>query len=208
MRDRNWRRANHALLAAIILINGYIVAIPLLPNVTYWWQQHHGNKQQELSQRLNSSPDKTTDTPKDAAFHAGPGADGLIIPKMLLDTPLVEGPMKDSFNLLNKGAWRLPISTSPDEGGNTVIAGHRFSYTGPRGVFYYLNKLQPGDDIGLWYHGTLYRYAVQSSRTVKATEVSVQQPTADTRLTLYTCTPLWNPVDRLVIVAKPVGASS
>jgi LPXTG-site transpeptidase (sortase) family protein len=208
MRDKNWRRANHALLAAIILINGYIILIPLLPMFTYWWQQNHGDTQQQLTERLSATSHSDDTTDSSTTFHAGPQADGLVIPKMLLDTPLVEGPMSDSFNLLKQGAWRLPISTTPDEGGNTVIAGHRFSYTGPRGVFYYMNKLSKGDEIGLWYGGKLYRYTVESSRTVKATEVSVQQPTTDTRLTLYTCTPLWNPVDRLVIVAKPQGANS
>jgi sortase A len=127
---------------------------------------------------------------------------------MLLETPLVEGPKRDSFALLNKGAWRLPFASSPDKAGNTVIAGHRFSYTGPRGIFYFLNKLEPGDDIGLWYQGKLYRYRVESSRTHAATDTYVQEPTEDTRLTLYTCTPLWNPVNRLVVVAKPVTEPS
>ncbi len=208
MHEKKWRRANFGLLLAIILINGYVILIPVFPIATYWWQQHYGHTQQHLSQRLQAPPEQTVSTPKDTTFHSGPNTDGLIIPKMLLDTPLVEGPMRDSFNLLNKGAWHLPISSTPAQRGNTVIAGHRFSYTGPRGVFYYLDKLSLGDDIGLWYHGTLYRYTVQSTRTVASTEVRVEQPTADTRLTLYTCTPLWNPVSRLVVVATPTKGAS
>ncbi|MBP7858079.1 MAG: class E sortase [Candidatus Saccharimonadales bacterium] len=204
MSEKKWHRANTALLVAIILINGYIIALPILPGLSYWWQNRGGSAEKVLTKRLSkpsSTPDDKT-TPDE--FHADASRDGLIIPKMLLETPLVEGPKRDSFNLLNKGAWRLPFASSPDKGGNTVIAGHRFSYTGPRGIFYFLNKLQVGDQIGLWYHGTLYTYAVSSSTTHAPTDIYVQEPTPDARLTLYTCTPLWNPTERLVVVAKPL----
>ncbi len=216
MMQRRWRRANTVLFVAIILINGYIIATPFLPNLTYWWQRRGSNNAEKaLTQRLikpvksanntSSSAQNTPNTPVPAeVFQADASHDGLIIPKMLLDTPLIEGPQSNSFKLLNKGAWRLPFASSPDNGGNTVIAGHRFSYTGPRGIFYFLNKLAPGDDIGLWYKGALYRYKVESTKTHAATDTYVQEPTTDARLTLYTCTPLWNPTDRLVVVAKPI----
>lgn len=202
MIDKKWRRANNVLFSAIVLINSYVIAAPFMPNVVFWWQHRSGDAEKTLTQRLTNSTRDARSTPD--AFHSDAAHDGLIIPKMLLDTPLIEGPQSDSFNLLNKGAWHLPFASSPDKGGNTVIAGHRFSYTGPRGIFYFLNKLEPGDDIGLWYHGKLYHYKVESSKTHAATDTYIQEPTDDTRLTLYTCTPLWNPVSRLVIVAKPV----
>ncbi|MGB4800337.1 MAG: class E sortase [Candidatus Saccharimonadales bacterium] len=202
MSDKVWHRINSALFVAIIGINSYIIAAPFLPNVTFWWHHRSGTAQKTLSQRL-AFPAKHP-APQDNTFHADASHDGLIIPKLLLDTPLIEGPKSDSFNLLNKGAWRLPFASTPDKGGNTVIAGHRFSYTGPRGIFYFLDKLSAGDDIGLWYHGKLYRYQVESSTTHAPTDTYVQDPTEDARLTLYTCTPLWNPVNRLVVIAKPV----
>jgi len=197
MRFLSYRRANNFLLAAIIVVNGYIIAAPLLPGVWYWWQTRDNSHAQQLSTKIAAAPKPSDSTPPQSLPNE------LIIPKMLVDTPIVEGPMRNSFNLLNKGAWHLPISSSPDKGGNMVIAGHRFSYTGPRGIFYYLNKLVPGDEIGIRWNGVMYSYTVQSSRMVPPTEVSVQEPTTDTRLTLYTCTPLWNPVNRLVVVATP-----
>ncbi|QQS20255.1 sortase [Candidatus Saccharibacteria bacterium] len=204
MPDKNWRRANTALLIVIVLINCYVMALPLLPSVSFWLQNRNGSTEKALVERL-TKPNLTQDAPSTPdVFHSDASHDGLIIPKMLLDTPLIEGPKKDSYRLLNAGAWRIPFGSTPDKGGNTVIAGHRFSYTGPRGVFYFLSKLEPGDDIGLWYQGKLYRYTVASSRTHAATDTYVQEPTDDTRLTLYTCTPLWNPVSRLVVVAKPI----
>jgi sortase (surface protein transpeptidase) len=38
---------------------------------------------------------------------------------------------------------------------------------------------------------------------VSAADASIEVPTTDTRLTLYTCTPLWNPQNRLVVIATP-----
>lgn len=205
MSTHTWRRLNNVLFAAILVINSYVIATPFLPTITFWWQQRGGGAEKALTQRLETSARDATSASAPNEFHADATHDGLIIPKMLLDTPLVEGPKSDSYNLLNKGAWRLPFSTTPEEGGNTVIAGHRFSYTGPRGIFYFLNKLAPGDDIGLWHKGRLYRYSVESTRVHAATDTYVQESTDDDRLTLYTCTPLWNPTQRLVVVAKPKG---
>jgi sortase A len=196
MRLVTYKRANNILFAAIFLVNGYVISAPFLPGVWYWWQTRNDTRVQQLTDMISATP-KPVDT------EAAPLPNTLIIPRMLIDTPIVEGSMKDSLKLLDKGAWFLPISSSPDKGGNTVIAGHRFSYTGPRGIFYYLNKLVPGDDIGIRWNGTMYHYTVRSSRTAASTEISVQEPTEDTRLTLYTCTPLWNPVNRLVVVATP-----
>lgn len=208
MSDLTWRRANIVQFVAIVCVNSYIIAAPFLPNIGFWVRDKSGITQKTLQARLEN-PQTVPDRPSPAnVFRADATNDGLIIPKMQLETPLVEGPARDSFALLNKGAWKLPFSSTPDKGGNTVVAGHRFSYTGPRGVFYFLNKLEPGDDIGLWYHGQLYRYAVESSQTHAATDTYVQESTEEAQLTIYTCTPLWNPTNRLVVVAKPIALTS
>lgn len=183
------------LLIAIVITTGYIMFAPILPKLTYWWQTKHSNQAQQLQQKITSAPSAPTAN--------NPSANALIIPKMLLDTPIVEGSKKKSSTLLH-GAWRLPFSSTPDKGGNTVIASHRFSYTvGSHGTFYYLDKLSQGDEIGVRWNGAMRTYVVQSVRIVPPTEVSVQEQTKDDRLTLYTCTPIWNPVNRLVVVATP-----
>jgi LPXTG-site transpeptidase (sortase) family protein len=196
MTNTRLHRINTLLLIAIILINGYVIAAPFLPQVSYWWQARHTTAAKRITTQIQQA---ATDSPQ---THPN----SLLIPKMLLDTALIEGPKSDSFNLLNQGAWRLPFSSSPDKGGNTVIAGHRFSYTGPRGIFYYMDKLAVGDDVAVWWDNTLYTYKVDSVTVARATDVHIQDPTDDARLTLYTCTPLWNPVKRLVVVARPIAS--
>ena len=196
MSERDWRKINLGLLAAIILINLYTIALPFLPSLGYWWK-HRDAKAPPAIATVVKATTPSTDAPL-------PG-NRLIIPRMDLNTEIVEGPERTWGANLRKGAWRLPFSTDPARGGNMVIAGHRFTYTESRSIFYYLDKLQIGDEIGISWEGKLYTYKVESSRTVPPTEVSVQQPTKDARLTLYTCTPIFNPVNRLVVVAKPVG---
>jgi sortase A len=120
----------------------------------------------------------------------------------MLHQPTLEGPKSNWFNILKQGIWRWPDSSTPDKGGNTVFLAHRFSYTGPHGAFYYLDKLRPGDEIGVVWSNKTYTYRVASISQVPPTDTAIQNNTSDARITLFTCTPLWHPVNRLVVVAE------
>jgi len=187
------RIANNLLFACIVVINLYIIAAPLWPQVSYWWQAHHSSRRSDLAQLIHQQSAKTS---------AKPQPNSLVIPAMMLNQPTLEGPESNWFNLLKQGIWRWPASSTPDQGGNTVFLAHRFSYTGPHGAFYYLNKLKPGDEIGVVWSGKTYTYKVASSTEVLPTDTSIENNTANAEITLFTCTPLWHPVNRLVVVAK------
>ena len=194
------RRVNNYLLALIIVINAYIIAAPLLPQLHYWWQTKHGHLQQDLETKVHkqqTASSSSTPTPQ-------PAGNQLIVPSMLLNTPVLEAPVKDTYAVLDKGIWRWPLGSTPDKGGNTVLIGHRFTYTNPKGIFYYMDKVKVDDEIGLSWNGVSYLYKVQSVTEVPPTQTSVTDPTSDARLTMYTCTPLWNPKNRLVVVASLV----
>ena len=189
-----YKRANNLLLAFIVAINLYIIAAPVWPLATFWWQSHHTARKAQLQTLLQKPAAKSTVPLKQQP-------DSLIIPAMLLNQPTLEGPEKDWFNILKQGIWRWPGSSTPDKGGNTVFLAHRFSYTGPHGAFYYLNKLKPGDEIGVVWNNKTYTYKVVSSSEVPPTKTSIEDNTATPQITLFTCTPLWHPVNRLVVVA-------
>lgn len=126
----------------------------------------------------------------------------LIIPKIGVDTAIIEGKNESA---LNQGAWRIPSSSTPDQGSNTVITGHRFRYLPPNNTtFYLLDKLKAGDEIMVVWKRKSYSYAVSEMRVVESTETSIQDQTKDSRLTLFTCTPLFSTAKRLVVVARPV----
>ncbi|HSW99332.1 MAG TPA: class E sortase [Candidatus Saccharimonadales bacterium] len=189
MRSIQLRRVNTALFVAIVAVLLYVITAPLLPLLMFWVESHTGSAARTLAAQLQLPAAQVANMP---------GDDRIVIPAMLLDQPINEG---RDLSALRTGTWRRPNTSTPDKGGNTVIVGHRFTYTNPRGSFYFLNKLAPGDEVGVFWHHKRYLYRVTGAKQVAATETAVEAPSPSAELTLYTCTPLWLPKDRLVITA-------
>lgn len=187
------RHFNDGLSGLIILLALYIFLLPFWPNIS-WWARH--------SAPLVSSPPAVS--AKAAASAPIPDDNRLIIPALDLDQKIYEG---TSVYTVNKGVWIRPNASTPAAGSNTVLVGHRFTYTNPRGVFYYLDKLKPGDQLLVYWQHKRYLYQVNTILAVPPTEGSVEAPTADARLTMYTCTPLWSLKERLVVVSNLVEQS-
>lgn len=182
-------RINTSLVIAIVLVNAYVIAMPFLPALLFRVEKHNGTVRR-LQQTVASKP---------ANGSIDANAETLIVPSMALDATVNEGA---TIRTLRQGLWRLPHTSTPDQDGNTVIVAHRFTYTNPRGMFYHLDQVHVGDPIALLWHGKKYVYKTTATRVVSPTEISVEAPTSTPTLTLYTCTPLWNPKDRLVVTAQ------
>ncbi len=198
------RTINNCLLVLLIAINVYIILIPLLPSILYA-NSINVQKQQELEQVIRQG--KETNSQATGSGESSIGSltlnkekdNSLIIPAIGLNELINEG--QNSTVALNKGVWRWPGGSTPGNGGNTVLAGHRFTYSNPKGVFYFLNKIKVNDMIGLTWDDHTYSYRVKEVKVVSANQTEILKPTELPTLTLYTCTPLWNPKDRLVVVA-------
>jgi LPXTG-site transpeptidase (sortase) family protein len=188
-------RVNTLLLGLIVLINAYIIAVPFTPAVSYWWRSHHSHQRQNLTAKVTKAKEQS---PPPSA----PQENKVIIPSMLLDQPILDGPISQTYKILDKGIWRWPNGSTPDKGGNTVLIGHRFTYTNPKGALYYLNKVSVGNELAIIWNNKSYVYKVLSISVVPPTQTSIQDATTDARLTIFTCTPLWLPKDRLVVVAE------
>lgn len=178
---------NWLLTLLIIGVNSYTLILPLLPELTYRYVP-------KSTTYIDSDGQLKPDIPP-------PAENTLIIPRMKLDETVLVGNDK---NLLHKGTWHRPNTSTPDQGSNTVLVGHRFAY-GQNSAFYHLNKLQTGDQIVLWWDGLRYDYRVTGSKVVSPNETSVEAPTDDSRLTLYTCHPLWTADQRLVVTAERIN---
>ncbi len=130
-----------------------------------------------------------------------PTVNTLVIPKIGVNIEIVEG---SDDSALNSGAWRIPSTSTPDQGGNTVISAHRFRYLPPNNTtFYLLDKLQPGDPVIVYWNGEEFDYTVSESFEVDKTATEIQDNTEESQLTLFTCTPLFSTDKRLVIIADP-----
>lgn len=133
--------------------------------------------------------------------------DRIVIPKIGVNIAYATGAAS-----LDRGAeWRSPTSGNPLDGGNFVIAAHRFSIQPtPQGTiekspFYHIDKLQVGDKVVIDYKGKRYGYEVTKEFTVKPSQIEIEARTNDPTLTLYSCGLDGAEGDRFVVQAKRLG---
>lgn len=191
------KQINYFLLAGIIFINLYTVALPLLPRLAYVKKI----KDSKATAGLPYQTKQDTGATGNVTRKGIPDDERLVIPKIALDEHIFIG---TNPSLVHKGVWARPATSTPPKGGNTVMVGHRFTYSGAS-VFYNLDKVVIGDKISVYWQKAEYIYTVTQTKVVAATELSIEAPTNNVQLTLYTCTPLWSAKDRLVIIATLDG---
>ena len=127
------RKINNYLSVVVIILAFYIVAAPLLPNVTFWWQN-----------KIHPLPSAQVVAKKDNRYI--PQENRLTISGLRLDEEIQLG---EDAAILAKGPWHRTHTSTPDKGGNTVIVGHRFYQSRPS-VFYHLDKIKKGDTITIF----------------------------------------------------------
>ncbi len=185
------RRLNIFLSVVGVALAFYVIAMPLLPEAEYLVASANETDLQAAAQdpsqkKLLGTRDKI------------PKENVLVIPNIFVDAEINEGD-KDA---LKKGLWRRPQTSTPELGGNTVIAAHRFMYIDGTNTFYNLDKLKTGDNFIIYWHGKEYDYEIFSIGEVLPTAVEIEHNTPDPIVTLFTCTPLWTSEKRLVVKGK------
>lgn len=135
------------------------------------------------------------------------GNNRVIIPKIGVNIPY-----DDNQEALNTGAWwRHADRGNPVDGGNFILAAHRFEIqptpqaTWEKSPFYHIEKMAIGDQIVIDYEGKRYGYEIDTVNTVKPTQIEVEAPSETAKLTLYSCGLGGASVDRIVFTAKPIG---
>ncbi len=187
------RKFNNYLSLFVVCLSLYVITAPLLPNLTYKYNQLLDHKAPLVRANQGAEATKTSGNI--------PEQNTLVLPSINLQKLVFEG---TALTTLEKGIWRRPNTSSPDKGGNTVLAGHRYGYNGD-GVFYHLDKVHTGDNVVLYWQQKKYVYKVTQVKVVPPTDISVEGPSEKTKLTIYTCTPMWSFKDRLVVVAEEVN---
>lgn len=128
--------------------------------------------------------------------------DRMKIPGIKVDMQVAEGANE---KVLNKGfAWKLPSTSTPDKGGNTVIGCHRYLYTSGSKTCFNLDKVKVGDSIVVDWKGMRYYYKVREIKIVKPSEISILNPTREAILTVFTCTPKFTSKERLIVISDLV----
>jgi sortase A len=128
--------------------------------------------------------------------------DRMKIPGIKVDMQIAEGANE---KVLNKGfAWKLPYTSTPDKGGNTVIGCHRYLYTTGSKTCFNLDKVKAGDSMVVDWKGMRYYYKVREIKIVKPSEISILNPTREAVLTVFTCTPKFTSKERLIVISDLV----
>jgi sortase A len=193
------RKINNILTILIVVANLYVIGLPLYPQLRFWLDKrsdtfsgvpYEGLLATTAGPTTNTSAKQRKPIPKD---------NRLVIPALSLDEQIFVG---TDQNLVHKGVWQRPAGSAPDKGGNTVLVGHRFTYSSPA-VFYHLDKVKAGDVLAVYWNEKEYVYKVAETKVVPATAIEIEAPSERAKLTIYTCTPIWSAKDRLVIIAEP-----
>ena len=150
----------------------------------------------EKNEAIETIP--TVEIPKKTAPKL-PKENRIVISRIKVNALIVEGKNEKA---LDKGMWRIPFSSTPDQGGNTVITGHRFLYTSGPNTLFYLNNVRIKDDKVIYWKGKKYTYKVYSIKEYSPDHYEIEFNTKEPILTLYTCTPLWTSLRRLVVRAS------
>ena len=120
----------------------------------------------------------------------------IVIESVGIDIPVSEAEYTTTWTLHSDGASHLSTSPVPGSVGNSIIYGHNWS-----GIFANLVRVRPGERIQIVLSdGTTEVFEVHAIDVVAADAIEVLQKTTDIRLTLYTCTGLFDQ-DRFVVTA-------
>lgn len=133
--------------------------------------------------------------------------DRVVIPKLGINIQYAPGEAS-----LDRGAqWRHPDRGNPADGGNFIIAAHRFSIqptpqsTIEKSPFYRIDQLALDDKIIIDYKGTRYAYKINKIFDVKPTQTEIEAASDMPKLTLYSCELGGSEAGRIVVTAEPMG---
>ncbi|MFG2225462.1 class E sortase [Streptomyces sp. NPDC048644] len=176
----------------------------------------------DAPQTSGADPPATAPPGPAARPAAGPPRPGrgyavLRIPRIGLRAPVAEGIGRAA--VLNNGyVGHYPHTAQPGGAGNVALAGHRNTHGEP---FRRLDRLRPGDTVGIDTARARYRYVVRSvlprtspfdTAVIAAVPHSSVHPSygftePGSYLTLTTCTPEFTSTYRLVVWAELRSAS-
>lgn len=141
----------------------------------------------------------------------------IVVPKIAANAAVVGSvdPSNDQDYLpaLQKGVAHAAGTALPGEGGLVYMFAHSTDYfynvSSYNAVFYLLYKLEPGDEVNVFYKGIRYKYLVYDRKVVRPDEVQyLTGKTNHEELRLQTCWPLGTTLERLIVFARPAAEIS
>ncbi len=156
-------------------------------------------EQRQLAHEWERQQHARTSSPAGAAKVEDDGLTRISVPKIDLDSVIVEGTNHKSLLL---GPGHLKNTPAPGDLGNSVVTGHRDTF------FRHIHELEKGDSVVVQREGKTFTYEVTGKKVVEPDDLSVIRPVNDRQLTLITCYPTYyiGPAPkRLVVFSKLIG---
>lgn len=119
---------------------------------------------------------------------------------------------KKYLPILKKGVAQAQGTALPDQTGNVFLFAHStdafYDVAYYNAVFYLIGKLNAGDEIDIFYKNRLIKYSVYDKKVVSADSSQYFGTLINgaKTLTLQTCYPPGTTLERLVVLAKQIGA--
>jgi sortase A len=191
-------RAVVRFAASVLMVSGVLLIADA--GLTVLWQEPVSaviavQKQAALEDALADPPRRVIERkplPGDAIGR-------IEIPAAGIDEFVVEG--TDTENL-RKGPGHYPETPLPGGHGTAAIAGHRTTYGAP---FRHIDDLDRDDRIVVDMPDGRYAYAVERTKIVDDSDLSVLDRVGHDRLILSACHPLYSAAQRIVVFSRLVS---
>ena len=116
----------------------------------------------------------------------------MTIPRIGVDAPVMEmGLQGGEYQVPSFDVGHHADSANPGQPGNSIYNGHLQTINAGH-VFARLHELRPGDVVYVYTASYRFDWVVEASHTVRNSDRGFLQPTAEPRLTLYTCAGTFN----------------
>lgn len=137
----------------------------------------------------------------------------IVIPKINANARIVanvDTAIKENYlSALKSGVAHADGTANPGEGGHMFYFAHStdnfWNVTQYNAIFYLLYKLEPGDDINIYYKGVRHKYKVTGHEIIDPSQVDYLTRKSNTEfVTLQTCWPLGTTFKRYLVFAQPI----
>lgn len=120
------------------------------------------------------------------------------------------GNSREYLDALSEGVAHAKGTSFPGQGQLVYLFSHStdspFNFARYNAVFFLLRKLSTGDRVIIYFMGEEYEYVVLDKFTTSGADVSwLADKGQGERLILQTCDPPGTSINRLLVIAKPIG---
>lgn len=136
---------------------------------------------------------------------------GIVIPKIFANTKVIAN--VDPFNqkeyqlALTQGVAHAKGTVFPGEIGNIFLFSHSsvnfYEANRYNSIFYLLDKLNPGDEIDLYYKGEKFKYRINDKKIASAQDIQyLWGKSSKKTIILMTCWPAGTALKRLLVMGE------